>query len=79
MLESSLFMLSTDYFYPSARWARRGIVVPFVRRRLRHRRMQSFGYHTNMVQHIEFITHTVKPSRQFFFTQGHMSKVIFED
>ena len=33
-------------FYPSAR----GIVVPFVRRRLRRRRRtHSFGYYTNMV------------------------------
>ena len=31
-------------FHPSARWARRGIVVPFVRLR---RRTQSFGYYTN--------------------------------
>ena len=33
-------------FYPSARWARRDIVVPFVRRRLRlrrRRRTHSFG------------------------------------
>ena len=41
-------------FYPSARWARRGIVVPFVRRRRTH----SFGYYTNMVQQIKFIIHT---------------------
>ena len=46
-------------FYPSARWARRGIVVPFVHRRLRcRRRTHSFGYYTNMVQQIEFIIHT---------------------
>ena len=47
-------------FYPSARWARRGIVDPFVRRRLRRRRrrMHSFAYYTNMVQQIEFIIHT---------------------
>ena len=40
-------------FYPSARWARRGIVVPFVRRR-----KHSFGYYTNIVQQIKFIIHT---------------------
>ena len=36
-----------DPFYPSAR----GIVVPFVRHRLRRRRRRthSFGYYTNMV------------------------------
>ena len=49
-------------FPPSARWARRGIVVPFVhrRRRLRRhrRRTHFFGYYTNMVQQIEFIIHT---------------------
>ena len=45
-------------FYPSARRARRGIVVPFLRRRLHRRRAQPFGYYTNMVQQIEFIIHT---------------------
>ena len=40
------------------RWARRGIVVPFVRLRCRlrrRRRTHFFGYDTNMVQQIEFI------------------------
>ena len=46
------------FFYPSARWARRGIVVPFVRRLRRRRRTHSFGYYTNMVQQIKFIIHT---------------------
>ena len=50
-------------FYLSARWARRGIVVPFVR--LRRRRTHSFGYYTNMVQQIKFIQ-TVNPSLHFF-------------
>ena len=36
------------HFYPSARWARRGIVVPFVRRR----------DNTNMMQQIKFVIHT---------------------
>ena len=66
-------------FYPSARWARRGIVVPFVRRRrLRRRRTHSFGYYTNMVQQIKFILHTnIQPLPALFFTQsqGHRSKV----
>ena len=59
-------------FYPSARWARRGIVVPFVRRRLRRRRRtHSFGYYTNMVQQIKFIIHTnIQPLPALFFTQG---------
>ena len=34
---------------------RRGIVVPFVRRR---HRTHSFGYYTNLVQQIKFIIHT---------------------
>ena len=62
-------------FYPSARWARRGIVVPFVRRR---RRTLSFGYYTNMVQQIKFKIHTnIQPLPALFFTQGqgHRSKV----
>ena len=46
--------LCATVFHPSARWARRGIVVPFVRRRRTH----SFGYYTNMVQQIKFIIHT---------------------
>ena len=50
------FSMSHGFFNP--RWAIRGIVVPFVHRRLRRRRTQSFGYYTNMVQQIEFITHT---------------------
>ena len=45
-----------DRFYPPARWARRGIVVPFVRRR--RRRTHSFGHYTNMVHQIKFIIHT---------------------
>ena len=44
-------------FYPSARWAQRGIVVPFVHRRLR-RRMEPSGYYINMVQQFEYIIHT---------------------
>ena len=62
-------------FYPSTRWARRGIVVPFVRRR---RRAHSFGYYTNMVQQIKFIIHTnIQPLPALFFTQGqgHRSKI----
>ena len=65
-------------FYPSARWAQRGIVVPFVRRRLRRRcrRTHSFGYYTNMVQQIKFIIHTnIQPLPALFFTQGHRSKI----
>ena len=66
-----------DYclFYPSARWAQRGIVVPFVRRR---RHTHSFGYYTNMVQQIKFIIHTnIQPLRALFYTQGqgHRSKI----
>ena len=63
-------------FYPSARWARRGIVVPFVRclrrcRRRHRRRTHSFGYYTNMVQQIKFIIHTnIQPLSALFFTQG---------
>ena len=65
-------------FYPFARWARRGIVVPFVRRRLRRRlhrrRTHSFGYYTSMVQQIKFIIHTnIQPLLALFFTQGHRS------
>ena len=70
-------------FYPSARWAQRGIVVPFVRRRCRlRRRTHSFGYYTNMVQHIKFIIHTnIQPLPALFFTQGqgHSSKVKVKD
>ena len=70
-------------FYTSARWAQRGIVVPFVRRRLRRRRRtHSFGYYTNMVQQIEFIIHTnIQPLPVLFFTQGqgHRSKAKVED
>ena len=55
---------SFNCFYPSARWARRGIVVPFVRRR---RRTHSFGYYTNMVQQIKFIIYTdIQPSWHIF-------------
>ena len=68
--------------FPSARWARRGIVVPFLgrrlRRHLRHRRTHSFGYYTNMVQQIEFIIHTnIQPFPALIFTQGqsYRSKV----
>ena len=50
--------------YPSVRWARRGIVVPFVRSQ-----KHSFGYYTNMVHQIKFIQ-TFNPSRELFFTQG---------
>ena len=54
-------------YYPLARWSRRGIVVPFVRRCLRRRgrHTHSFGYYTNMVQQIKFI---IPPGT--FFTQG---------
>ena len=53
-------------FYPSARWARRGIVFPFVRRR----RLR-IGYYTSMVQHIEFIIHTnIQHLPTIFFTQA---------
>ena len=63
-------------FYPSARWARRGIVVPFVRRRLCRRRTYSFGYYTNMVQQNKFIIHTnIQSLPAVFFTQGQRSKV----
>ena len=65
-------------FYPSTRWARRGIVVPFVRRRRLRRRTHSFGYYTNMVQQIKFIIHTnIQPLPAHFFTQGqgHRSKI----
>ena len=58
-------------FYPSARWARTGIVVPFVRSRLR-RCTHSFGYYTNMAQQIKFIIHTnIQPLPALF-----LSKVI---
>ena len=77
--------VSSSCFYPSARWARRGIVVPFVRRRLRRRlrrrrrrRTHSFSYYTNMAQQIKFIIHTnIQPLPALFFTkgQGHRSKV----
>ena len=50
-----MFLLPLGPSNPSARWARRGIVIPFVRRR---RRTHSFGYYTNMVQQIKFIIHT---------------------
>ena len=53
-------------FYPSARWARRGIVFPFVRRR----RLR-IGYYTSMVQHIEFIIHTdIQHLPTIFFTRA---------
>ena len=53
-------------FNPSARWARRGIVVPFVRRRLR-RHTQPFGYYTNIAQQIKFIIHAnIKPIPPLF-------------
>ena len=58
-------------FHPSACWARRGIVVHSVRRRLRRHRKQLSGYYTNMMQQIEFIIPTnIQPLWQFFFTQG---------
>ena len=58
-------------FYPSAHWARRGIVVPFVHRRLRCRPPYSaFWHYTNMVQQIEFIQ-TFNPGNFFFKGQGH--------
>ena len=57
-----VFAVRVMGFCPSARWARSGIVVPFVRLR---RRTQSFGYYTNIVQHIKFIQ-PFNPSRQFF-------------
>ena len=61
------FCHAVTAFYPSARWAWRGIVVPFVRRRRTH----SFGYYINMVQQIEFIIHTnIQPLPALFFTQG---------
>ena len=70
-------------FYPSARWARRGIVVPFVRRRLRRRRRtHSFGYYTSMVQLNKLIIHAnIQPLPALFFTQGqgHRSKVKVKD
>ena len=50
---STSFVRQLNTFYPSARWARRGIVVPFVRRRT-----HTFGYYANMVQQIIFIIHT---------------------
>ena len=51
----------------------RGIVVPFVRRRLRC--IHSFGYYTNMVQQIKFIIHTnIQPLSTLFFTQGQRSR-----
>ena len=65
-------------FYPSACWARRGIVVPFVRRLRRRHRTHSFGYYTTMVQQIKFKIHTnIQPLRALFFTkgQGQRSKV----
>ena len=58
-------------FYPSARLARRGIVVPFVCRRLRRRSTHFFGHYTNMVQQIKFIIHTnIQPLLALFSTQG---------
>ena len=65
-------------FYPSARWARRGIVVPFVRRRRTH----SFGYYTDMVQQKKFIIPiNIQPLPALFFTKGqdHRSKVKAKD
>ena len=62
--------------YPSARWALRGIVVPFVRRRLRRRlrrrrHIHSFGYYTNIAQQFKFIIYTnIQPLPALFFTQG---------
>ena len=75
-IQSGRFIVT---FYPSARWAQRGIVVPFVRRR---RRTHSFGYYTNIVQQIKFIIHTnIQPLPALFFTQGqgHRSKVKVKD
>ena len=47
------------------RRARRGIVVPFVRRRT-----HSFGYYTNMVQQIKFIIHTnIQPLLALFLPE----------
>ena len=69
-----------QFCYPSARWARRGIVVPFVRRRprrrlRRRRRTHYFGYYNNMVQQNKFIIHTnIQPLPALFLTQGHRSK-----
>ena len=80
-----LFAHKITRFYPSACWARRGIVVPFMRRRLRRRlrrrrRIHSFDYYTNMVQQIKFIIHTnIQPLPALFFTQGHRSKVKVKD
>ena len=45
-------MFKYSVFTPSARWARKDIVVPFVRC-LRRRRTQPFAYYTNMVQQIK--------------------------
>ena len=64
-LFSVTMMFLGSHFYPSGRWARRGIVIHFVRRRLRRRRTHSSGYYTNMVQQIEFIQ-TFNPSLHFF-------------
>ena len=59
------------FYHPSARWARKDIVIPFMRRRLRRRRTHSFGYYTNMVQQIEFMIHTnIQPLPALFTTQG---------
>ena len=67
-------------FYRSAGWAQRGIVVPFVRRRLR---THSFGYYTNMGQQIKFIIHTnIQPLLALFLLkvkfigQGQRFKII---
>ena len=56
-------------------WARRGIIVPFVRRRrLRRRRTRPFGYYTNMVQQIEFIIYTNIQPLLTFFPQGQCQR-----
>ena len=56
------------FYYP---WARRGVVVPFVRRLS----AASFSYCSNMVQHIELIIYTnIQPLRQ---GQGQRFKKIF--
>ena len=67
-----VYILAEMPFLSLGRWARRGIVVPFVHRRLRRRRRtHSFGYYTNMVQQINFIIHTnIQPLPALFFTQG---------
>ena len=66
-----VFLCGGTRFYPSARWAL-GVLSPppFVRSRLRHRRTQSFGYYTNLVQQILFKIHTNIQPLPALFTQG---------